>query len=355
MNAVTINEVVASFLSALYGSAVYLRNKAFDLGLFRTYRSSLPVVSVGNFTAGGTGKTPFVRYLAQHYLDLGRNPVILSRGYGGSCKGPYVLRGESDSPDFVGDEPLMQQKYFAGRVPVVISRKRVAGAKLIESQKLGDLILLDDGFQHRWLERDVNILLVAGDMMTGRSIAEGEKLLPLGHLRETVGSAMKRATALVSVRRGYGTSAGADYRNIRCLLSTDDRRPLPCGELFLHPGELKLLSTGDTVPFVAAANIFPDGVFAFSGIAYPENFFLMLGSSGARVVESQSFPDHHRYIGADVRRMLERKLPLVCTEKDAIKLSLLPGFDKSRIWYLLLKADFSADSNFSRTLAITGG
>ncbi|MDD2942378.1 MAG: tetraacyldisaccharide 4'-kinase [bacterium] len=340
----------------VYGAVVALRNKAFDLGLFKTYQSSLPVVSVGNFTVGGSGKTPFVRYLAQYYLNRGVKPVILSRGYGGSCRGPYLVQ-ENDSADIVGDEPLMQKRFFGSQVSVVIARRRVAGAKFIEEHSLGGLIILDDGFQHRWLARDLNILLLGQELVNGETIAAAERLLPVGRLRESVASALRRADALVVVRRVTGKDTGEDFGKgsrlevVPGMASSN----LLSGEFRLYPLQIKNIFTAAEIPLEEMQETFSEGVVAFSGIAKPESFFAMLKALGLKHVDTVAFPDHHLFTVEELAELESRQLPLICTEKDAVKVTSVDGCNGSNIYYLGLNADFSANTSFFEALTITRG
>ena len=272
--------------------------------------SALPVVSVGNLTAGGNGKTPLCLYLVEMLKQRGLKPVILSRGYGGSLKGPHLVQID-DTPEKVGDEPLLMAQ--TGGVPVVIARARAEGAQCIEREKLGDVIVLDDGFQHRKLARQVDIVSVfVGTDAAVDAFSEGQ-LLPLGRFREDRDAGFQRATMCV-----------ASYRRV---VSPDEEMP-PVDDRILSvvpPGvpvfraayeSLGVRSIKDGSP------ITPRSVHAFAGIANPEGFFSSLTQTGFEVVKRFEFPDHHAFSEEEVVKLVESNPDtlFVCTEKDGVKI-----------------------------------
>lgn len=309
----------------MYGAVTYARNYLFDHGLLRSYRSRLPVVSVGNITVGGNGKTPLCLYLVEQLQSRGMKPVILSRGYGGALKGPHRIV-DSDSAYDVGDEPLLMAR--TSKVPVYIARSRSAGARCIERDGAGDIIVLDDGFQHRRLRRDIDIVsLFAGSEEAVRDFRKGY-LLPYGRFREDRARALKRADfAVVSYRRVFGVEADVPQ---------------------IDPGILEVLPKGVTAFRAYYKN---NGVFflsddrtlsvgnvrAFSGIANPDGFHVSLEQLGFSLAGKHSFPDHHAFSEEEVSRLVEAHAGeiFVCTEKDAVKLALMS--DKVRSAFAVLK------------------
>ena len=183
-----------SLLSAIYNLLTKVRNLLYDKGILSSYKSNLKVISVGNISVGGTGKTPLVIYLSKILKDKGYKPVVLSRGYKGSIKGPHLIT-DTNTYHEVGDEPLLIKNLAS--VPVVIAKKRVKGAKIIEELKLGDIIILDDGFQHRALKRDLDIVCIDASSEESVSKFFTDKLMPAGRLRESRASGLKRANAVV--------------------------------------------------------------------------------------------------------------------------------------------------------------
>ncbi len=179
--------------SWLYGLAVTVRNLAYDKGWFRQETAGVPVVSVGNITAGGTGKTPLVEYLVRHLVASGKHPAILSRGYRRRSRGVVVVSdGKSMRSDAAmgGDEPVQMARKLA-TVPVVVAERRIAAARVAVRDFHADVLVLDDGFQHRSLKRDLNILI-----MDSRRDLVREPLLPVGLRREPL-AAVRRANLVV--------------------------------------------------------------------------------------------------------------------------------------------------------------
>ena len=195
-----MKSIVLSPFSMLYGAAVSLRNACFDAGLLRSELVPCPIISVGNITVGGSGKTPFAAYVVSELVERARRPVILSRGYGGTIRGPHEVR-PLDSVLDVGDEAIMQAKRLHPAVKTVIARDRVAGARYVVEENIGDVIVLDDGFQHRYLDRDIDVLLIDVTSQTTVDAILNNDLLPGGPIREPLSSALKRAHVIVLVRR----------------------------------------------------------------------------------------------------------------------------------------------------------
>lgn len=265
-------------LETPYSSAVFLRNLLYDKGILKSYLVPPLVVSIGNIEAGGTGKTPFTMVLAGELKALGHNVAIVTRGYHGRLKGPVeVLKGH-DYKD-VGDEPLLMAKNTG--VPVIKSPDRCKGA-IFAYRKLGtEIILLDDGFQHRRIFRDLNICLVSGPL-------DKERLLPMGRLREPV-TALKRADVIINT--GKDASIVVDG-------------------LLDNKG---IISSG----------INGKRVFAFCGIANPQRFFDTLRPEYDEI-KTMVFADHHKYNVADIRKIKKASMGFdmaVTTEKDFVRLN----------------------------------
>ncbi|HJW32947.1 MAG TPA: tetraacyldisaccharide 4'-kinase [Holophagaceae bacterium] len=301
----------AAPLSPLYGAVVGARNRAFDDHPERAARVEAPVVSIGNLSTGGTGKTPLTLYLAEGLAGEGWTNAIVSRGYGGSRKvDPMPVTATSEAKR-CGDEPLLMAKRL-GDGRVVVARKRVVGARYaLATTPAPRVLLLDDGFQHRALHRDLDLLLLDGARLWGNG-----RTLPLGDLREPMESA-SRAHALVVTRSGrvedrgqveawwkeYGSGGPIFWVDFKLQAlrewQSGARIPLPRPEL--HP------------------------VYAWCGLGNPEAFYADLATAGLRVAGSHAFPDHaipslRRFaLLASEATACGGKL-LVCTEKDAVKL-----------------------------------
>jgi tetraacyldisaccharide 4'-kinase len=291
--------------AVIYGGITKVRNALYDHGMFSVYYPSLPVVCVGNLTAGGTGKTPLVLKLADELLHRGHVPVILSRGYGGRIAGPYQVQPHDDARD-VGDEPLLMCR--RGICSVIIARDRVAGARCIESSVKADVILLDDGLQHRRLGRVCNIVtFFAGNPAAIDAIEHGA-LLPSGRFREGRDEGLRRADAVALCSRG-GSVVPQSVDRVRALV----------------PSAVPLFTVDAKVlPPTCQGRILEKGpVWLFCAIAQPEGFIDSVRDLGYTIAGVTRFPDHHQFSERDLRE-LDREasgVPLVCTEKDWVKLS----------------------------------
>jgi tetraacyldisaccharide 4'-kinase len=285
-------------LGALYGwvaKSRYLRRQP--------YRSRFPVICVGNFTAGGTGKTPLAIAIARLLLQRGIVPVFLTRGYGGSDAGPaWVEEGPSAARRF-GDEPLL----LARVAPTLVARDRAAGARAIEAsgRKVG-AVIMDDGLQNPSLAKDLSIAVVDGS----RGLGNGE-VIPAGPLRAPFDFQLGLVDAIVVAEpEEDGVAAAGVHERMR--------RGFPGPVLAARVGP-----SGDTAWLADRSFV------AFAGIANPERFFALAERLGARVLERVAFPDHHVFSRADAERLLTlanaKACDLVTTEKDWARLAGAAG------------------------------
>jgi tetraacyldisaccharide 4'-kinase len=271
-------------LSTIYGSVVGARNALYDLGVLQARRLQGPVISVGNLSAGGSGKTPFVMLLGELLKARGINFDVLSRGYGRESKGVRLV-DPAGLPQEFGDEPLLIARKL--QAPVIVGEDRYEAGRFAESRFGVQLHVLDDGFQHRALARDFDIVLVTPQDAK-------DQLLPSGRLREPLG-ALRRADAVV-------LSSGA----------TADSFPVE--------GKLVWRVRRGIVPL----NV-PARPVVFCGIARPQNFVLQLRAANIEPVAEAFYRDHHAYSEKDVHELLALKQRseaggFVTTEKDAVNL-----------------------------------
>jgi len=302
-------------LRVLFGIGVGARVGAYRAGLLRAERAPIPVVSVGNLTVGGTGKTPLTLWLARRLRDRGLRVAIVLRGYGGrSREATIVSRGDGllAEVDAVGDEAAMLAKCFAG--VVITARRRIDGARL--AAQLGcEVVLLDDGFQHLALARDFDLVIVS---------SRRGGLLPAGPMREGWG-ALRRADALaLSIRGEEETSLPLPARV--------ERLALPSFAVRFRPNAL-VVSSGGTWEELPIATISGARVIAVAGIAEPMAFYQTLRAWGADVREIFEYPDHHHYTVDDWQRINRETHAIdyvVTTEKDLIKLEHFP-FAKGKL------------------------
>jgi len=302
--------------AAVYCAGARGRNFLYDRGWRRAVRAGAPVVSVGNLTVGGTGKTPFVIWLAGEFERRGFQVAVLSRGYGRRSRGVRVVAEGGQrvlGVDDAGDEPSLVGRRV--RAIVVVGEHRAAAAQAAV-ERGADLLLLDDGFQHRALARDFDLLLLDRDRH-----GENRWTLPAGPLREPASGAA-RAHAIVLVERGPSRS-GIQPGQGRVAKMAPEK---PC---FRAVVKAQALVVPDGTAWVEEPlrNLGGQRVLAVSGIAETKPFYAMLNQWEARMVGTLEFGDHHRYDRLDWRTIVNvaRTADLiVTTEKDLVKLEQFP-------------------------------
>jgi tetraacyldisaccharide 4'-kinase len=276
---------------------------------------SVPVISIGNLTAGGTGKTPLVEMLIELFLAEGKRPVVVSRGYGRQSRGVIVVShgcGAEVDVHTGGDEPVEIAHRFPS-VGVVVGEKRVDAAMQAVGELRPDIIVLDDGFQHRYLKRDLDIVV-----LDARRDLDRELLLPAG-LRREPRSSLRRAGLLV-------ISRAADDRPLPWEARVREVTDAP---LVRCRYAIQSLHRVDNDEQVAVDVLGSTPLVAFSGIGHPEGFRNDLMSMGLNVVEHRIFPDHHWYRENDLRSLVtdakvQQAAGFITTEKDAVRLRALP-------------------------------
>lgn len=301
---------LAAPLAPLYGAVVRARNRAFDQHPARSARVPVPVVSIGNLTMGGTGKTPLTLALAQGLQARGWSNVILSRGYGGKrLQDPMEVAPDSD-PRETGDEPRMMAHVLGpGRV-IVGRRREIAALRALGRTPAPKVLLLDDGFQHRALHRDIDLLLLDGVRRWGNG-----RMVPLGDLREPMGSA-RRASALIVTRGGRAPREEVEQWWIRHGSGG------PIFWIDFGIAALRRFPTGERVELPATE---AGPFFAFCALGHPEAFLADLLVAGLFWNGSAQFRDHQALTLRDLAAM-ERQAEacgansLICTAKDAVKL-----------------------------------
>jgi tetraacyldisaccharide 4'-kinase len=277
--------------AALYGwaaKALYHRGQA--------YRSRLPVVCVGNFTLGGTGKTPLVMHICEQLIASGQRPAALTRGYGGQLAGPHWVDGEHDLPAAVGDEALL----LANAVPTLVAKDRCAGARAIESgPQAATIIVMDDGLQNSALRKDLAIAVVDGVRGIGNGL-----VLPAGPLRAQWPFQLELTDAIIVNE----PAAAADNR-IADWLRRTFHGPVLCAT---------------TLPAEDTQWLQDQRVVAWAGIGAPQRFFALLQRLGAVIVDRVAFGDHHLPSAAAATRLLalanQHEATLLTTQKDLARL-----------------------------------
>lgn len=331
--------VLKKIAAFIYRVIVTLRSRLYDSRILPVYCSRLPVISVGNITAGGNGKTPLCLAIAAELKGRGYSPAILSRGYGGALRGPHRVL-TSDSFKDVGDEPLLMAQ--AG-FPVFVARRRVAGVKLIEADPLIDVVILDDGFQHRALARTLDIVSIfVGSENALSAFAKG-RLLPDGLFREPRDKALKRADLVVLSHRSLLNSSRFTEPPVPTVIARYIPLAARVFKSFLVANAISPLSNP-----AASCDTIESPVCALAAIANPEGFFKSLEDLGLNLVERFSFPDHHVFSEAELREVADRypECSFIVTEKDAVKLKGMPQEIVKRLYVLKVAARISPDELF---------
>ncbi|KLV04782.1 tetraacyldisaccharide 4'-kinase [Photobacterium aquae] len=292
-------------LSKLFGVISRRRRQQYRSGGKQAYRAQVPVVVVGNITAGGNGKTPVVVWLVEQLLAAGMKPGVVSRGYGGKAPHyPYRLDDTSTTAQ-AGDEPVLI--YRRTGVPVAVSPKRAEAVAMIENDV--DVIITDDGLQHYALERDIEIVVIDGQRRFGN-----EQLIPLGPLRE-----------------GCERLAEVDFLICNGGQPQDNEIPM-----VLSPSPLVNLVTGEKCQPEALTG----DVVALAGIGHPPRFFHTLEQQGIYPVHCQPFKDHQAFDDQQLQQLAAMGQYLVMTEKDAVKCY---SFAQPNWWYLPVDATLPED------------
>ena len=327
-------------LAVFYALAIRLRQMFYAIGVFRQQSLPLKVISVGNITLGGTGKTPTVIQIAGLLLKNKRHPVVISRGYGREDESDIMV--VSDGRKILadaksgGDEPVLISSMLSG-VPVVVGSDRYKAAIFGQQKFNPDTVVLDDGFQHIRLKRDLDIVLVDAVDPFGNG-----KLFPAGVLREPL-SSLARANVVLITNADKEEKLEELKRVIR--QNTKARiftaRQVPAGITEMKSGDIR----PDTV-------LRGTTVLAFSGIARPASFTTLLRRLGADIRTEIAFPDHYAYNKSDLTALFEKAADanvsmIITTEKDAVRLK---PWNPDGIWALRLELDIVENNEWEEVL-----
>jgi len=332
---------VLGTLAGGYRRFLGAREWLYEQGVLRSRGLGRPVIAIGNLTVGGTGKTPAVEMAVQTLLELGHRPVVVSRGYRRQSRGVQIVADTSSvrlDAEEAGDEPFLLARRLPG-VPVIVGSNRYLAARLAISRFPVTAIVLDDGFQHRTLDKDLEVVMVRAHYPWGNG-----QLLPGGPLREPL-SALARAQLIVAT----GAGGEADLSEVRAAADVHApgvpvlaarHRAVECWEAErMRPHPLRDL---------AGAR-----VLAFAGIAAPAGFEATLGELGVETAAFVRFADHYWYKPDDLRRLEERAasleaIGLVPTEKDWVRLRRLP-LPKRPVYVVSVRLELSAGHAAWRT------
>ncbi len=317
----------------------------YDWRILKSYKTAVPVISVGNLSAGGTGKTPFSIWLISEIMKSGGKPAYLSRGYGRKSTGYLRVRPDSESWE-TGDEAAMVARRFPAAT-VAVCEDRVTGARRILQESDSNVIILDDAFQHRRIHRDTNIVLIDGNRLPRISA-----LLPAGDFREGPG-ALRRADLIVFTKTGdpvLKDQLSKKFKDYRIAFAEFIPQQLvPFG----------VPATGEKAESILLPLSRRRKALAFAGIANFSHFLQTLKECGIDAVDTIRFPDHHPYLPNDLDRINDKFASLfsgnsgsdpgplvVTTEKDYCRFSGIMGQIRYPAFFVKMETEFTGDRNF---------
>lgn len=317
-----------SIAGKIYGKVMSLRNSLYQKGFFRSHDLGKKVISVGNITAGGTGKTPLTALVAKILFENDEKVCILTRGYGRKNPKDRVIVSDGTrvlaDAETAGDEPFELAQMLIGKASVIADADRVGGATLANRELNPTVFLLDDGFQHRRVKRDIDIVCIDATDPFG-----GNKMLPSGRLRERL-DGLKRADIIVLTRADLAKDIDETQEKIRAIVGT---APIfRCESLVMGVVPLSEFLSGSLDPRPVDEFVSDLRPGAFCGLGNPNNFYKKLeaylhnSSSPSNLLFSRSFRDHHKYSSNDVKEIVElaernAANAIFTTPKDAVKLS----------------------------------
>ncbi len=324
-------------LSLPYRLIINLRNRLYDHRIFREVKLPCPVISVGNITVGGTGKTPCVIWLARMLQQEGFKPAILSRGYGSRNSQPVTIVADGNniltSSAVAGDEPYLIARSLPG-IPVLTGPKRILTGKTAINKFGINVLICDDAFQHRQIFRDINLVLLDSQAPLGNG-----HVLPRGSLREPL-AALSRADAFILTRN----NEAARIDKIIAKLATAGNTPI-----FKSSHRSVDAIRGDYSRQLPLAELKDKKVYAFAGIAKPDSLEKAIKATGAQIVSFDVFPDHHHYSLKELKNIRDNFLKsnadlLMTTEKDGMRLQEFADFLKD-IYLLRIELAIVPDEN----------
>ena len=306
-------KIIVTLPSYFYLLIINVRNWLYDHKIFKEAQLSCPVISVGNITVGGTGKTPCVILLAKMLQENGFKPAVISRGYGGKNTNPVNIVSDGDKilldAGIAGDEPFLIAQSLKN-IPVLTGAKRIMTGQVAINQLGANVLICDDAMQHRQIFRDINLVL-----LDGKTLQENDYILPRGRLREPL-KELKRASAIILTRANEGKQKIGDtnkliaYKNIPVFKSVHEPQDITNGNY----------STQKPLSELRGKK-----VCAFCGIANPDSFKNALLTAGAQILFFDVFSDHHRYTKKELEQIRKNFMDsgadfLISTEKDGARL-----------------------------------
>jgi len=325
--------------SLIYSLVIGMRNLFFDLGIFSSKEYSVPIICIGNITAGGTGKTPHTEYLL--YLLCDKKTAVLSRGYNRKTKGLVWVYVDSN-PENVGDEPLQIKQKFPDTIVVVSGNRRKGIEEILKKYPETEVILMDDGFQHRWVKAGLNIVL-----NNYNNPIYSDHLLPYGSLREKK-SELQRADIIITSKCPEMTPT--EKIGINNQLTTSAHQNSFFSSIIYN--NWKLISTSEKISTNDKYHI-----TLVTSVANADNLKLHLEENG-HIVNHLSFPDHHNFTKTDIENILSEyysitsdKNIILSTEKDKVKLTnFKTKFDGIKLFFIPINIKIDREQEFNNLI-----
>lgn len=323
--------------SLIYSFVIYLRNKFYDAGIFKSFKISKPVVSIGNITAGGTGKTPLTIFIAEYFLRKGKTTGIISRGYNRKSN-DFCLVSDgnciNDNVEQSGDELILISKQliknFKGKFFIAAGRDRIASSDYLIYKFNPDVIILDDAFQHRKIKRDIDIVLIDSEDFNMNKFPD-HLSLPSGKMRESI-SGLRRADLIIQNNKASELRMNSKLESYKKELISMRYKT----EYFMDNKNCILQKENyDAI--------------VFSGIANDESFIKMINISGINIDEVVKFSDHYNYKKKDIEclkgKYSDNKI-FITTEKDFVKIKKFEDFVSDYpVYYLKMKIEINDNKN----------
>jgi len=334
MAKIKLNNILLKPLSNIWETAYRIRRSLYEYGIIKKDYFRVPIISIGNLTFGGTGKTPLIIWFIKRFEEMGIVPVVLTRGYKGNLEhGSGILRGAQRfrlNPEEYGDEPLLISQHLKSG-SVIVGKKRAQNLRKYFHEVEPDVVLLDDGFQHIQLYRSFNVVLFDALLPLERYVTA-----PMGYLREGL-SALKDADAILISRADQVPSEKVDQ-----LL--DLLRPHYSRDVAI--GKVKYVPSGFYNCFykkVLELNEIQDRkVVALSAIASPDSFYKMLEQYGATIVEKFKYPDHHFFTQEEIDQIkisaIKNDALIISSEKDMVKIKRIT--QEKKILFMDIQVEF---------------
>lgn len=338
---INVIKILSFILIPIYYVIISVRNFLFNIGVLKSSGVNVKVISIGNIVVGGSGKTPFVIYISKLLKELGWKPSVLSRGYGRKSSGYLLVSSDGKNITDVekcGDE--IYQTVMECEIPAAVSERRIEGAVKLLNEVDTNIIVLDDAFQHRWIKRDLDLVLIDKTFLTNKSIFT-QSLLPAGLMREPLNS-IKRASAII-INKKFSNDNHDYFEN----QLKNFNKPI----FTAHYKAISFVDMTRKTEY-SLEDFNGQDSLVISGIANPASFLTILAKTGVTTKNQLIFKDHKNYTEKEVQQIrktfyLTNAHSVVTTEKDAVKLlKFAREFDDIDIFYLKIVLSIENEERF---------